>query len=196
MMDIWNSKSKVPIIYLCSFMHNTNKTHIRHLAEICFQKQITRFVLCPGSRCAPLTIALTRHSGIETIPIIDERSAAFFALGMAQQSFDSFGKRKPVGLVCTSGSAALNFSPTIAEAYYQKIPLLVLTADRPPEWIDQQDGQTIRQKNVYQNFIAASFELPVEPQTPDELRHSDRIVNEAINTAIRLQQPEIGRAHV
>jgi 2-succinyl-5-enolpyruvyl-6-hydroxy-3-cyclohexene-1-carboxylate synthase len=162
---------------------NTDKTHIRHLAEICFQKGVTRFVISPGSRSTPIIIALSRHEGIEMIPIVDERSAAFFALGMAQQS------GQPVGLVCTSGSAALNYSPAIAEAYYQKIPLIVFTADRPKEWIDQQDGQTIRQQNVYQNYIVKSFELPAECNSNDDLWLSDRIVNEAINIAILNQGP-------
>jgi len=167
-------------------MLNTDKTHIRHLAEICFRKGVTRFVISPGSRSTPLIIALSRHEGIELITVVDERSAAFFALGMAQQSGN------PVGLVCTSGSAILNYAPAIAEAYYQKIPLIIFTADRPKEWIDQQDGQTIRQQNVYQNYIVKSFELPVESNSKDELWLSDRMVNEAINTSILKQ----GSVHV
>jgi 2-succinyl-5-enolpyruvyl-6-hydroxy-3-cyclohexene-1-carboxylate synthase len=164
-------------------MLNTDKTHIRHLAEICFHKGVTRFVISPGSRSTPLIISLSRRGGIELLPIVDERSAAFFALGMAQQ------KGNPVGLVCTSGSAALNYAPAIAEAYYQKIPLIVFTADRPKEWIDQQDGQTIRQQNLYHNYIVKSFELPVEAHSKEDLSLSDRMVNEAINTAIIHQGP-------
>ncbi len=95
-----------------------------------------------------------KHPAFKCLTIVDERSAAFFALGMAQQTGQT------VAIACTSGSASLNYAPAIAEAYYQKIPLLVLTADRPVEWIDQGDGQTIRQQNVYANYIkkkACSF---------------------------------------
>lgn len=164
-------------------MLNTNKKHIRHLAAICHAKGIKHVIVSPGSRSAPLVIAFARHSEIQLTPIVDERSAAFFALGMAQQL------QQPVALVCTSGSAALNYAPALAEAYYQKIPLVVFTADRPHEWINQQDGQAIVQKNVFENYILKSFELPCEPATETELWHSDRIVNEAINIAIVQQGP-------
>ena len=83
-------------------------------------------ILSPGSRCAPLTIAFARHPNITTRTISDERSAAFIALGMAQQL------RRPVALVCTSGSAAMNYFSAIAEAFFQQIQLLISTADRPP----------------------------------------------------------------
>lgn len=164
-------------------MLNTNKQHIRHLAAICHAKGIQHMVVSPGSRSAPLVMAFARHSNIQLTSVIDERSAAFFALGMAQQL------QQPVALICTSGSAVLNYAPALAEAYYQKIPLVVLTADRPHEWINQQDGQAIVQKNVFENFILKSFELPCEPATETELWHSDRIINEAINIAITQQGP-------
>jgi 2-succinyl-5-enolpyruvyl-6-hydroxy-3-cyclohexene-1-carboxylate synthase len=147
-------------------------------------------VISPGSRSTPIIIALSRHHGISLIPVVDERAAAFFALGMAQQlqcasAHNQHDEKQPslVGLLCTSGTAVLNYAPAIAEAYYQKIPLIVLTADRPKEWIDQQDGQTIRQPDVYRNFIVKSFELPVEINSENDLWLSDRTVNEAINTA-------------
>jgi 2-succinyl-5-enolpyruvyl-6-hydroxy-3-cyclohexene-1-carboxylate synthase len=106
--------------------------------------------------------------------IADERSAAFIALGMAQQL------REPVVLVCTSGSAALNYFPAIAEAFFQQIPLLVLTADRPPEWVDQWDGQTIFQEEVYGKHVKKSFRFPDTFAHPDQVRHAHRISNEAI----------------
>ena len=81
----------------------------------------------------------------------DEHSAGFIGLGLAQQS------EKPVVLVCTSGTAALNFGPAVTEAFYQQVPLIVLTADRPSEWIDQWDGQTIRQENIYLDHIKGNF---------------------------------------
>ncbi len=148
---------------------------ILNIAEICSQHGIKWVVLSPGSRCAPLTIAFARHPEIITYVIPDERSAAFVALGMAQQL------NEPIALLCTSGSAGLNYYPAIVEAYYQQIPLLVLTADRPPEWIDQADGQTIRQKNMYANHIKASYELPVDYSHTDAVWQITRTVNEAIN---------------
>ena len=148
---------------------------IINIAEICFQKGVRHVVLSPGSRCAHLVVAFVRHPGIQTYTISDERTAAFVALGMAQQL------QETVALVCTSGTAALNYYPAIAEAFYQKIPLLVFTADRPDEWIDQLDGQTIRQKNVYHNHILKSYHLPVDYSHKDAKWYLERSVNEAIN---------------
>ena len=113
--------------------------HINDIASICAGHGVKTAIISPGSRSAPLTLAFVRHPDIETKVISDERSAAFIAMGMAQV------QQKPVVLICTSGSAAFNYAPAVAEAFFQQIPLLVLTADRPPEWIDQYDGQTIRQ---------------------------------------------------
>lgn len=159
---------------------------IFNLAEICAQHGVEHAILSPGSRCAPITLAFTQHPKIKTKTFSDERSAAFIALGMAQYT------KKPVVLVCTSGSAAYNYSPAIAEAYYQQIPLLVLTADRPPEWIDQHDGQTIRQENIYGNHVKASFTLPVDITHNDAQWYFYRIINEAIN---KTSQP-YGPVHI
>ena len=145
------------------------------IAEICAQKAVLQAILSPGSRCAPLTLAFCRHPAIEVKTVSDERSAAFIALGMAQFT------GKPVILVCTSGSAALNYGPAVAEAFYQQVPLLLFTADRPPEWIDQLDGQTIRQPNIYGKHVKASYELPVDYSHPDAHWQINRVVNEAIN---------------
>ena len=87
--------------------------------------------------------------------------------------------KTPVVLVCTSGSAAYNFAPAIAEAFFQQIPLVVFTADRPKEWIDQMDGQTIRQSELYGNHVKKYFELSLNDTHPDAIWHSNRIVNEA-----------------
>ena len=160
---------------------------IFNIAEICAQHGIEHAILSPGSRCAPITLAFARHSKITTKTISDERSAAFIALGMAQYS------KNPVVLVCTSGSAASNYAPAIAEAYYQQIPLLVLTADRPPEWIDQYDGQTIRQENIYGNHIKASYRLPVDLSHNDAQWQFHRIINEAIN---KTSQLPLGPVHI
>lgn len=165
----------------------SNKKGIAHLVEICAQKGIETVVLSPGSRNAPLTISFDEHPQIECLSIPDERCAAFFALGIALQT------GKTVAICCTSGSAALNYAPAIAEAFYQKIPLLILTADRPVEWVDQGDGQTIRQRGVYANFIRGSFELPQEAQSKDDLWYNDRLINEAIDLT---QHPTPGPVHV
>ena len=128
-----------------------NTQHIYDLVGLCAQFGVEKAVVCPGSRCAPLLIGFGKHSDLETISVTDERSAGFIALGLAQQS------DCPVVLVCTSGTAAQNFAPAVTEAFYQNVPLIVLTADRPPEWIDQWDGQTIHQENLYEPHIKGSF---------------------------------------
>lgn len=160
---------------------------IYDIAEICFRKGITDAVLCPGSRCAPLTLAFTRHPGITTRTFSDERSAAFIALGMAQSA------RKPVVIVCTSGTAVYNLAPAIAEAYFSHTPLLVITADRPSEWIGQHDGQTIYQTEVFGKHVKKFFALPQEYEHPDSVWAINRIVNEALSLTI--QQPS-GPVHI
>ena len=129
----------------------------KELAQIiiaaCRQFEIQTVVISPGSRNAPLTIGFSNHKDFETLSIVDERCSAFFALGIAQQTL------KPVALVCTSGSALLNYYPAIAEAYYSQIPLVVISADRPAHLIDIGDGQTIRQENVFKNHILYSANL-------------------------------------
>lgn len=147
---------------------------ISNLVAICAKKGIQNAILSPGSRCAPLTLAFSRHPDIHARTISDERSAGFIALGMAQQL------EKPVALVCTSGSAALNYYPAVAEAFFQQIPLLILTADRPPEWIDQWDGQTIFQPEVYGKHVKKSFQFPDSFENEEQVWHASRIVSEAI----------------
>jgi 2-succinyl-5-enolpyruvyl-6-hydroxy-3-cyclohexene-1-carboxylate synthase len=150
---------------------------VTDIAEICARQGLKNVVLSPGSRCAPLTIAFARHPEMQVKTVSDERAAAFTGLGMAQIS------DKATVLVCTSGTAAYNYAPAVAEAFYQQIPLLVLTADRPNEWVDQQDGQTIRQTNIYQNHIKQSFNFPADLSHPDAVWHAHRLVSEAINVA-------------
>ncbi len=155
-------------------MHNQP---VYDIAEICVRKGVEHAMLCPGSRCAPLTLAFTRHHAIRCHTFSDERSAAFIALGLAQQT------KKPVALVCTSGTAAYNFAPAVAEAFFSETPLLVITADRPAEWIAQHDGQTIYQANLYGRHAKQSFTLPQHYDHPDDQWHINRIINEAINLA-------------
>lgn len=125
----------------------------QQVISACLQFNVDTVVISPGSRNAPLTIGFSNHPEIQTLSIVDERCAAFFALGIAQQ------KQKPVAVLCTSGSALLNYYPAIAEAFYSKIPLVVISADRPKHLIDIGDGQTIRQENVFENHILFSANL-------------------------------------
>ncbi|WP_162052466.1 2-succinyl-5-enolpyruvyl-6-hydroxy-3-cyclohexene-1-carboxylic-acid synthase [Pontibacter pamirensis] len=149
-----------------------------NIAEICARKGVEQVILSPGSRCAPLTIAFARHPKLTVRTVSDERAAAFIAIGMAMTT------GKPTVLVCTSGTAALNYAPAVAEAFFQQVPLLVLTADRPPEWIDQLDGQTIRQQNIYEQHIKQSYTFPADFSHPDAVWHSERMVSDALNTAV------------
>ncbi|MDI9356947.1 MAG: 2-succinyl-5-enolpyruvyl-6-hydroxy-3-cyclohexene-1-carboxylic-acid synthase [Chitinophagaceae bacterium] len=156
---------------------------ILDIASICFLKGIRDVVFSPGSRSAPIVLAFVRHGGFQTYTISDERSAAFISLGIAEK------KKKPVVLFCTSGTAVLNFAPAIAEAYYKNIPLLVLTADRPPEWIHQQDGQSINQHNVYTNYIKKSYTFPDSYHHTDSLWYAHYIINDALNICISDSSP-------
>ncbi len=122
----------------------------------CKARGIEHIVISPGSRNAPLTLSFSEDPYFSCFSIVDERSAAFFALGMAQQL------QKPVVLVCTSGSALLNYYPAIAEAFYSDISLVVLSADRPPHKIDIGDGQTIRQDHVFERHIGFSTNLKLD----------------------------------
>ncbi|MFP9117486.1 2-succinyl-5-enolpyruvyl-6-hydroxy-3-cyclohexene-1-carboxylic-acid synthase [Flavobacterium sp. RNTU_13] len=142
------------------------------IMQICLAKGVTDIVISPGSRNAPLTIGFASHPDFTCYSIADERAAAFFGLGMAQQY------HKPVALVCTSGSALLNYYPAIAEAFYSQIPLIVISADRPKSKIDIGDGQTIRQENVYANHILFSANL-YEHASAD----NDALINQAIAVA-------------
>ena len=160
---------------------------IKNIPEICALHGIRKIVIAPGSRNAPLIFAFTTQPELECLSITDERSAAYFALGMAQQTGEA------VALVCTSGTAVLNFAPAIAEAYYQNLPLLVFTADRPDEMIDQADGQTIRQSNIFSNYSKASFVLPVDTTLAVDLNYCDRQVSQAIDTALSYPQ---GPVHI
>lgn len=130
-------------------MHQTNINALASAAKLIGVKDV---VICPGSRNAPLAMAFWRINSIKCHSIVDERSAAFFALGLAKASGQT------VVLMCTSGSALVNFYPAILEAFYSEIPLLVLSADRPPEWIDQWDGQAIHQKQIFGSHVKWSEE--------------------------------------
>ena len=148
------------------------------IIEILKQKNIRNIVISPGSRNAPLTIGFVNNPFFKCYSIADERCAGFFALGIAQQI------NEPVVLVCTSGSALLNYYPAFSEAFYSQIPLIVLSADRPLDKIDIGDGQTIRQQNVFANH--SLFNANLNENVSDE---NDFLINEAINKAIFLKGP-------
>ncbi len=152
-----------------------HNSHIAYIPAILKNKGVSRVIVSPGSRNAPLIQAFTRVLPQECISLVDERSAAYFGLGV------SMFTKKPAILVSTSGTAALNYAPAVAEAFHQGIPLIVITADRPPEWIDMQDNQTIRQQNIYAKNIKAGFELPAEAKSPDEIWYINRTINQAYN---------------
>ncbi|MDE6301600.1 MAG: 2-succinyl-5-enolpyruvyl-6-hydroxy-3-cyclohexene-1-carboxylic-acid synthase [Muribaculaceae bacterium] len=158
---------------------NTTKRTARHLVDILAQHGVRHAVLSPGSRNTPLIMAFERHPDISTTVVIDERTAAFVALGISMASFGA-----PVAVCCTSGTAPLNYGPALAEAYYRGLPLIAVTADRPEEWIDQDDSQTIRQAGIYGNFTKTSVDLPVESSDPDRAWMTDRLINEAVLTAL------------
>jgi 2-succinyl-5-enolpyruvyl-6-hydroxy-3-cyclohexene-1-carboxylate synthase len=155
----------------------SDKKHIQQLAALLLKKGITDIVISPGSRNAPMINTFTGIPEFNCRNIVDERSAAYFALGL------SLSKQKPVAIVCTSGTASLNYTPAVAEAFYQNIPLIVLTADRPDYWIDQAESQCIRQENIYQNFTKKGVSLPLG-ETGKELWFAARLINECLNLAV------------
>lgn len=143
-------------------------------------------VICPGSRSTPLAVACAAHGGVRCWVHIDERAAAFFALGMARQL------HAPVALLCTSGTAAANFSPAIVEAYLSRIPLIVLTADRPPELRDWGAAQTINQTNLYGPHVKWFAEFPVPDGDPNLPAFARAAAARAVSTAL---SPPFGPVH-
>ncbi len=154
---------------------SSDKASVTRLVEICYKFGVEDVVFSPGSRNAPLVVSFVESDQFSTYCIPDERSAAFYALGMSLQT-----KRTTI-ICCTSGSAVLNYAPAISEAYYQGIPLLVLTADRPSEWIDQGIGQCIRQNDIYANYIKASHTLIQEAKAQEDIERNDKIVSTALS---------------
>lgn len=158
-------------------MRTSSKKNVQLLVSNCVALGLRHVVVSPGSRNAPLIIAFNQHPEIRCVVIPDERSAAFFALGMAQQTDEL------VGILCTSGSAPLNYYPAVAEAYYQRIPLLVFTADRPQTWINQGDGQTIVQHELYRNHINYSLTIDDTVDDSDYSWFISRELSKAIHQA-------------
>jgi 2-succinyl-5-enolpyruvyl-6-hydroxy-3-cyclohexene-1-carboxylate synthase len=155
----------------------SDKRHIQQLAALLLKKGITDVVISPGSRNAPMINTFTGVAGFSCRNVVDERSAGYFALGLALKN------QRPVVLVCSSGTATLNYTPAVAEAFYQNIPLVVVTADRPDYWIDQAESQCIRQENIYQNFTKKGISLPLG-ESEKELWYAARQINECLNLAL------------
>lgn len=164
----------------------SDKKNIRELVALLPEQGIDHIVLSPGSRNAPLLHTFSQHPGFTCYTVVDERSAAFFALGLAQNL------QRPVALCCTSGSALLNYAPAISEAYYQKIPLLVISADRPVQWLGQHDGQMIPQQNALAGITNGSVQLP-EIRTQEDAWYCNRLINEAI---LALDKNGKGPSHI
>lgn len=161
-------------------MKNTsNKIGTQVLRDALIQHGVDTIVFSPGSRNAPLVITLANSKFFKTVVIHDERSAAFFALGMALAS------GKPVPVVCTSGSAVLNYAPAVAEAYYQRVPFLVISADRPLEWIDQGAGQTIRQSGALSNYLDYEISFSTEVKDLTQKWYYHREIQNALVNALK-----------
>ena len=133
----------------------SDKKNVLELVALLKAHGITNIVLSPGSRNSPLIHSFATDGDFTCYSVVDERSAGFFTLGIIQAT------GKPAAVCCTSGTATLNIAPAVAEAYYQELPLLVISADRPLEWIDQMEGQTIPQTSLFGKMVHCSVQLPI-----------------------------------
>ncbi len=159
--------------------YSTDKSSAFILVDLLSQHGITDVVVSPGSRNAPLIVALHEMTEIRKHIVVDERAAAFMALGIAST------RQCSVALVCTSGTALLNYAPAVAEAFYKGTPLVVISADRPMQWIDQDDSQTIRQYEALQHFVKGSFDIPdFDTSDKEMLWYANRTINQALIMAV------------
>lgn len=159
----------------------SNIENVNILTALLSRHGVRRVVVCPGSRNAPIVHNLNEMEGITCYPVTDERSAGFIALGMSLAQQGEYPN--PVAICVTSGSALVNLHPAVVEAYYQKAPLVIISADRPIAWIGQQDGQTFPQAHVFGNMVNYSVNLPevVAGEKHDEQHwYCNRLINEAI----------------
>lgn len=160
----------------------SSKRSIQILAHLLKEYGIFDIVISPGSRNAPLAIHFSETDDFNCYSIVDERSAAFVGMGMARSI------KKPVALTCTSGSASANYYPAITEAFYQNTPLLILTADRPTDFVDIFDGQTIRQKDLYRQHSYGDFQL-LEDSVENADDENFSIIKKAIEVCFEKQGP-------
>ncbi len=153
----------------------SNKQNVLQLVSLMCSHGVKKCVLCPGSRDIPIVQSILQCQDFETYSITDERSAGFFAIGLSLQS----NCNEPVAVVVTSGSALLGLHPAVSEAFYQNVPLLVISADRPAAWIGQMDGQTLPQAHVFKTLVKKSVGL-VEIQSSEDHWFNNRMINEAL----------------
>ena len=151
----------------------TDKKNILQLVALLKAHRIQKIVLCPGSRNIPIVQTLVNIPEFTCYPVTDERSAGFFALGLALNG------GSPAAICCTSGTALLNIHPAVAEAFYQQVPLVVISADRPAAWIGHMDGQTLPQPGVFGSLVKKSVNLP-EVQSEEDEWYCNRLINEAL----------------
>ena len=168
-------------------LRNVNSLWCGVLAETLHRCGVTQAVIAPGSRSTPLTFAFAAHPQIEAVPVLDERSASFFALGLARRT------RQPVALVCTSGTAAANFHPAVIEAQESGASLLVLTADRPPEMRASASGQTIDQQKLFGSHVNFYHELAVPELNAGLFRYLRQTLVQAVE---RSRQGGMGPVHL
>ena len=161
--------SNTPVAMLSTYHLSCNI-----LSDLLIAHGIRHVVISPGSRNVPVIMAISRRSEFECHTVIDERSAAFIALGMSIQS------GSPVAIVCTSGTALLNYAPAVAEAFYRHIPLVVISADRPEEWIDQDDSQTLWQQDALAPYVKRSCDICAHIDFPNGKWWTDRMINDVL----------------
>ena len=160
------------------------RNNLDFIATLFFEAGVTNWIVSPGSRNAPIAAGFIRHGGFTLHSFPDERAAAFAAMGM------SIANQYPCGVICTSGTAAANFYPAVCEAFYQRVPMVVVTADRPEDLIDQWDGQTIHQKDIYKPHIRSSINIDANEEDFLELEST---IYEAVKSA---QFPVTGPVHI
>lgn len=158
-------------------MINTDKKICRDVVALLYAYGVRHVVLCPGTRNAPLVVAVCRHEGLKHTVVVDERSAAFVALGIAVQS------QEPVAVICTSGTAVLNLGSALAEARHREVTLIAVTADRPARQLDIDEGQTLHQHNVFANYVKAGVTVTQRPDN-QPTRHDIVSINDVLQTAI------------
>ena len=169
-------------------MIQSNQPLAQSIIQLCKNHNIQHIVISPGSRNAPLTIGFTNHDFFECYSIVDERSAGFFALGMAQQL------QQPVALVCTSGSALVNYYPSVTEAFYSRIPLVVISADRPEHLINIGDGQTITQPHIFGRHIL--YEANLKESSKKTFLKTIKNNNLRIEKALEVAKSKKGPVHI
>lgn len=155
----------------------TDVVALRAIAQELVDGGVTDAIACPGSRSTPLALAVRAHPGLSVRVLLDERSAGFFALGLARAS------RRPVAIVVTSGTAVAELLPAVVEASLARVPLVLMTADRPPELRDRGAPQTIDQAGIFGRHVLWSVDLPLLDGAPETRRHIRSVIGRAVATA-------------